>query len=108
MNKSPRSKDFRYIYANGIGLQFNGAELMLMFGVKEDFSNKDNIMLEEVGVIMAASSAKLLGLMIAGAVEASEKASGQAIPVDETKLRSLQDMLAASSKDASEVSPTHS
>ncbi len=93
MSDINRSKDFRYIYANSVKLQFNGSELMLGIGVKENQAESDNDFYEEVTIILSAASAKLWGQMISRVISSSEKATGVQIDIDDTKLENLNEIL---------------
>lgn len=95
MNNNPKAKDFRFIYANGMGVQFNGLEFMLAVGVKEDQSVENTTFLEEATIILSPSTAKLLGVIINKIIVSNEKITGIPIQVDETKINALDQAIAA-------------
>ena len=86
--ENTRSKDFRYVYAGGFSMFFNGQDAIIKFGVKVD-GNLD-ILHEEVGVIMTPTTMKLLGKLLVRMSEMVETATGQEIPVDPTKLAAIE------------------
>jgi len=81
-----RSKDFRYVYTNGITAQFGGHDFTLVFGIKEWQTSNDGKLFEEVGVVMTPTTAKMLAITLTKAVENFEKSSGNVILVDKAIL----------------------
>ncbi len=102
--ENTRSKDFRYVYAGGFSMLFNGQDAIIRFGVKVDGSL--DILHEEVGVIMSPSTMKLLGKLLVRMAEMVETATGQEIPVDPSKLAAIeQSIQSAEQAQRSKVEP---
>jgi len=89
-NKSPL---FRYTFCNGFGVQSNGSEIILFFGVKEDPQNPKQDFLKEVGVIMLPSTMKVLAKTLNGLVALFERAAGAEIAVDQNRLDEIEKQL---------------
>jgi hypothetical protein len=100
MKHNTRSKDFRYIYTNGLQLQIGTGDVTILFGIKEDQSDPEDKILEEVGVVMTLLSAKLLAYTLSKLLEQVEKTSGSPIPLDPAKIVALETFLSAANKSA--------
>ncbi len=94
-SKNTRSKDFRYVYANGIGMQFGDNDVTLVFGVKEDPTDIEEKMMEEVAIFLTPSTAKALSMSLAAIIEQAEKSGGK-IPIDQSKMDNLLKVIAES------------
>ena len=96
-----RSLDFRYIFANGVGLGLNDNEIRLMFSFCEDL-NKPEESIEQVGIILTPRTAKLVARMLSDSIEHFEGISGVKIPFDEEKFDALKnDALVTPPRDSS-------
>lgn len=95
MKENTRAKDFRYIYSNGIKLQFSQNEVMLFFGIKEDPTSQEDSLFEQVSVVMSPASAKLLAVTLTRTIEHFESSTHVQIPVDQAKLEYLERILEA-------------
>jgi hypothetical protein len=103
MPQNPKSSDFRHVYSNAIGVQYNGNELYLTIGVRQTLnSSPDDAFLEEFVVVMNAVTAKLVAQALSGVIDSAEKITGQVIPVDPAKVKMVQDIIAAAEKSAEE------
>lgn len=98
VSKNSRSKDFRYIFANGIGVRFNDNDVTLIFGVKEGDSDEEAV-LEEVGVILTPKTAKLLAETLSQVIQNFEQTTGVTLPTNEAFLKSLEESFLASAKE---------
>lgn len=103
--KNQKSKDFRYIYANGIVTQFGGNDVTLIFGIKENQSALDNSMNEEVGVIMTPTTAKMLAISLTKLIEGFEKQSKSMIPVNPELSEALDQAVKQAHQKASALPP---
>ena len=90
--KNTQSKDFRYVYANGIAVQSGPGETVLIFGIKEDMASQTESILEEVAVILSLQTVKVLAMTLTTIVDAIES-SGQIIQYDEEKFRKIQEVI---------------
>jgi hypothetical protein len=99
--KNSRSKDFKYIYSNGIGAQIGGGEATLIFGIKEDPSVQDDVLLEEIAVIMTIPTLKILSVTLSQIIENIERASNTKIPYDEQKFAALRKIIEDSTPTSS-------
>jgi hypothetical protein len=97
MMTNQRMPDFKYIYANGFGVQFGGVEFMLSFGIKESVVSDD--ITEQVGVILTPSSVKLLSVLLTKFVSAIEAESGE-IPLDASKVAKVDEALGAAAAES--------
>ena len=97
-SKNTRSKDFRYIYTNGLGAQIGGNEVILIFGIKEDQTIQDNKLQEEVGVIMTHATAKTLAVTLNKVIENYEKATGNNILVDPAAINQVEKAIEEATK----------
>ena len=88
-----RSPNFRYIYANGVALNFNGNECILKFGMKDDPNTPDESMYEEVAIVLSPATAKLIGTLLVKVIAAAEVLSGNAIVIDQTKIASIDEAI---------------
>jgi len=79
--KSTQSKDFRFVYSNTIGLQFNGSELILRFSILNELSNPAAGHVEQVAVAMSAANMKALWQTLDAVIKHHEKVTGAPIPV---------------------------
>jgi hypothetical protein len=106
--RNTRSKDFRYVYANGLGAQYGGNEFILIFGIKEDTSPTDGKIMEEVGVVMTANTVKNLAISLTKMIEHLELTTGTKIPVEQDKLDIIEKTLkeAAATAEKLKLSPT--
>lgn len=94
-DENTRTKDFRYIYANGLALQFSGSDVMLVFGNKEDQGNPNQKFLEEIGVMMTHVTAKALSQTLVQVIEHYEKTTGVIIPIEQARKDRVEAMLAS-------------
>jgi Protein of unknown function (DUF3467) len=97
MTNNKRSPDFRYLYTNGVKIQFSPHDVMLYFGVKEDPSSADDALLEQIAVAMNPSTAKILAQTLTRTIEHFESATNTEIPVDKARLERLEEILASAS-----------
>jgi hypothetical protein len=93
MSKNEKSKEFRYVYSNAIGIQFNGQELYLTVGIRGDLGVDDGSFTEEVTVIMSPTAAKMLANTLSTLIASAEKTSGSVIPVDNNKSKEIQEAI---------------
>jgi Protein of unknown function (DUF3467) len=84
-----RPSDFRFIYANAVGLAISDHETRIMFALAEDM-RKPSENTEQVGVIMNHQTAKWLTKVLSLAIEQYEVASGTTIPFDEERFEALK------------------
>lgn len=94
MKNNQKSKDFRFVYANGLAIQF-GNEVMMLFGIREDQSVSGEDMLEEVGIVMTPMTAKALAISLSKTIDHFERSNNVQIPVDASKMGSIDEMLKA-------------
>ncbi len=107
MTEKIRATEFRYVYANGLKLQFSGSEVILTFGIKEDPTAPDESLREEVAIAMVPSTAKILSRTLARTFEHFEAATGVTIPIDAAREAQLEKIL-QDSDAASKASATAS
>lgn len=105
MTSNNRSPDFRYVYANGVKMQFTPNDVMLFFGIKEDPSATEDVLLEQIAIAMNPATAKILAHTLTRTIEHFETTTNIQIPVDKAKLEGLENILASASAQA-KVSPT--
>ena len=84
-----RTPDFRYVYSNAFGIQLTSNEMMINFGISEDVSRADESVLEQTGIVLNLSSAKLLSSLIDTVVRRFEADSGIQIPLDAERLEAI-------------------
>ena len=95
-----RTPDFRYVYANAVGIRFNGTDVMLTAGIKEDPRESDDTIVENATFIMALSTAKFLSLALSRVITSIETTMGQEIPIDGDKLQTLDEAISAAEDEA--------
>jgi hypothetical protein len=83
-----RSQTFRYVYANGYTLQISGNDVCIRFGINED-PGQPNTILEEIGVYMTLTSAKLLAGVLTDVIKRFEKDNKITVPLSQNKLDSV-------------------
>jgi len=84
-----RAADFRYIFANTLGLQLTDNEAKIIFGVTEEPGKVEGAT-EQVGIFMTHKTLKLLSRLLADSVAHYEKSTGVDIPFDEEKTENLR------------------
>jgi len=105
-SKNARSKDFRYIYANGLAVQFGNNDVALIFGVKEDQATNDEHILEEVAVMMTPLTAKNLAISLTKIIEHFEMTSGVVIPIEQAKIDSIDNALMEAALAMQKLNPS--
>ena len=58
--KNTKARDFRVCYANAVGIQFSGNDMILKFGVMHNVGDEGAGLEEQVAVGMSPSTAKAL------------------------------------------------
>lgn len=86
-NQPKRSPDFRYIPVDTIGLIMNENSAKLVFGIEEGPGK----IIEEIGIFLTPKSLKLLGIIATKAIEATEKATGETVDIDDEKMKAIDD-----------------
>ncbi len=86
-----RAADFRYIFANVLGMSFSDNEAKLVFGVEE--AGGPEASLEQVGIVMTHRTLKLLGRLINETVTHYENRTGTTIYLDETRVEKVRETL---------------
>ena len=104
MIKNERSKDFRYVYANGMKMQFGPIDVILTFGIKEDLASSEEAIFEEVGIVLTPVTAKLLAMSLTRTIEHVEKTSNIEIPIDPAKSAYVDNILRAADAQTSDPS----
>lgn len=104
--KNTRSSEFRYVYANGMGVQFGGSDVTLVFGIKENPASPDDKIMEEVAVIMTHVTAKHFALSLAKMITHVEQANGKVIPVENENLDKLERFLNEITKSTKAINPS--
>lgn len=94
-----RTTDFRYFFANTLGLAWSDNDCKLIFGVDEGGGAEST--LEQTGVIMTHKTAKLLSMHLTAIIKGFEEHSGQEIPFDADKQESLRVSLEEANRAAS-------
>ncbi len=92
-SENTRSQDFRYVFANTIGMTFGPTEVQLIFGIQKQTGSDDPSMEEQVGLVVTHPAAKLLAHMIGAVMADYEEATGTVVPIDPAKIAQLQTML---------------
>ena len=72
---------------------------MLKFGIRED-PTKEHL-LEQIGVVMTPTTAKLLSYLLARTISAIES-SGEIIPLEEEKIKAIEEAM-SSAEDAARL-----
>ena len=94
-----RSPDFRHVYSNAFGLQLTTNEMMINFGISEDASRPDESVLEQIGIVLNLSSAKLLSSLIDTVIRRFEADSGNQIPLDAERLEAIANTMTSKTRD---------
>ena len=84
-----KSRDFRNVYANALGMSLSDSEARLVFSYCEDISKTDEGT-TEVAVVLNLRTAKLLQVMLGDALQHYETLSGQTIPFDVEKYEGIR------------------
>ena len=101
---SSRINDFKVYYSNTVGAVFNINECRLTFGVldaaEHETDEDGNNTLEQVSVTMNPLTLKMLRAMIDACIRNIETQAGKEIPIDEARLKEIQDALGTPPKKA--------
>jgi Protein of unknown function (DUF3467) len=89
-----RSQDFRYVFANTFGITFGPQEVQVVFGIQSEPGTDSVTMEEQVGIIYTHVAAKLLAESLLHMIDNFEKATGSIVPLDQSKIDALDEMLA--------------
>lgn len=87
------------MYANGYTLQITGNDMCIRFGIQEDTSKPD-VILEEAGVYMTLTSAKLLAGMLTNVIKKFESESNTTIPFSQEKIDSVLSKMVVNKRSA--------
>src|SRR6266700_7809913 len=98
------SKDFRYVYANTVGIALTHSEVTLHLGIQLHPPTPE--MEEQTAVIMNHTAAKLLVEMVGRLLKDFENATGQSIPVDPEKLAQIEHVIAEARALRDAAAPT--
>jgi DNA-dependent RNA polymerase auxiliary subunit epsilon len=80
-----RAPDFRYIFANAVGIGVSDNECKVIFSVEEGPQE----MYEQLGVAMTLKTTKMLAIHLSTIIEYIEKVSGTEIPYEKEKQENL-------------------
>jgi hypothetical protein len=78
--KNTRAKEFRYNFADTIGLQFNGNQAIITFSIANNPSDPSQGAQEQVAVAMVAVVAKSLASTLGIILSRFEKSTGTVLP----------------------------
>lgn len=84
-----KSREFRNVYANALGMSLSDSEARLVFSYCEDISKTDEGT-TEAAVVLNLRTAKLLHMMLGDALQHYETVSGQTIPFDSEKYEDVR------------------
>lgn len=84
-----KSREFRNVYSNALGMSLSDSEARLIFSYCEDISTTDEGT-TEVAVVLNLRTAKLLQVMLGDALQHFETVSGQTIPFDSEKYENVR------------------
>ena len=88
--KNTQAKDFRTVYANTLGFQFSGLELMLRFGILKNIANENDGIDEQVVVAMSSATAKTLMVSLEKIIGQYEQANNVVIPINPSTESTLE------------------
>jgi hypothetical protein len=108
MPESTRANDFRYVYSNAAKIQFTVNDVTIIHGIKEDQSSNDDHIYEQVGIISNHIAAKHLAHTLTRVIQHYEWSNSVVIPLDQTKLDALENILRASAEHVLATSPNAS
>jgi hypothetical protein len=103
MADNSRSRDFRYVFANTFSIAFGPAEVQMTAGIQLNPASDSPAMEEQIGFIITHPAAKLLGIMLMKLVTSYEEESGTIIPLEESKVKSIDDAIALAKKTRAEA-----
>jgi hypothetical protein len=83
------ARDFRYVYANTLGIAGSNHDFQIAFGIDADITSPGSKVQQQVTVILTHNSAKLLAATLSQLVETIERQVGP-IPLAEDKLALAQ------------------
>ncbi len=95
-----RSKDFRYVFVNAIGVRLSDNDVTLTLGMHDGGDPKD--MLEEVAIVMTPKTLKIMLNDLGNVLNALESQIGE-IPVPPAKLPSSLDEMIETGKAGIEI-----
>jgi hypothetical protein len=98
IGNSAQSKDFRIVYSNTIGLQFNGSELIVKFSIMNDLSNPAAGHVEQVGVAMTVVNMKALTQALDAMIKHHENITGAPIVINPQVQQTIDKAIAAATK----------
>lgn len=90
-----RSNDFRVVYSDTIGLQFNPHQTILTFSIAHDLRDPKKGGEEQVAVAMTPVQVKALAKTLTLLVENLEKQANAPIPFNNQVIENLQKALAS-------------
>jgi hypothetical protein len=108
MPASTRANDFRYVFSSAARIQFTANDVTIIHGIKEDQSSTEDAFYEQVGIISAHGSAKLLAHTLTRIIQHYEWSNAVVIPLDQTKVESLENVLKALAENVLATSPNAS
>lgn len=93
-----KDKDFRIVYCNHAGFQFNGFEAIIKFGVVNDLSDPNGGYVDQVAVAMNPSNVKALAISLGAMVKSHEETTGSEIPINPDLQKNIEAAIAAAKK----------
>ena len=96
-----KDKDFRVVYCNHTGFQFNGLEIIIKFGVMNDLGDASAGYVDQVAVAMNAVNLKALSMTLDAAIKHHETLTGVEIPINPEIKKNIEASIAAATKKAS-------
>jgi len=92
----PRSKDFRYVYANSFSFNLTDNDATISLGITDKPQGEPH---EEIALVLTPKSLKLLAHMANIAVGKWEEVSGAPIPLAMEKILEIDDRMKVTKND---------
>ena len=88
-----RAPDFKYVFANAVGLALSDNDCKIIFGVEEGSGPEE--MYEQLAVAMTLRTTKMLAINLTAIIDHIEKTTGDEIPFDVEKHAKMLEILAS-------------
>lgn len=98
--KNTKSHDFRTFYANAMGVQFSGSDMILRFAIMHNAADQNAGLEEQVAVAMTPSTAKALSFSLQTIIGQYESANNTVIPVSPETEAALKKAIIEAEKSA--------